>query len=133
MAHSFLVFDFGNDEETAQQARHKIEAWKQGFRLGNKLLFKFERAEAQEREETPAAPKAAGAKKKSTKSEKSEAVGGNVRVLVRLDFSDHEKLSQQRWLDRIPSEDPFTSAECDIIRQPDAEFEKTAELFESLD
>ena len=45
MAHSYLVFDFGTDEETAQQARHKIEAWKQGFRLGNKMLLKFERVE----------------------------------------------------------------------------------------
>jgi hypothetical protein len=132
MAHSFLVFDFGNDEETAQQARHKIEAWKQGFRLGNKLLFKFERAEADEQEGTAAAPKAAAGKKRSAKSEKGEAAG-SVRVLVRLDFSDHEKLSQQRWLDRIPAEDPFKSAECDIIRQPDAEYAKTAELFESLD
>jgi hypothetical protein len=132
MPHSFLVFDFGNDEETAQQARHKIEAWKQGFRLGNKLLFKFERAEAEGQEGSAVAVKAAGGKKKPGKSEKAEA-SGNVRVLVRLDFSDHEKLSQQRWLDRIPSEDPFKSAECDIIRQPDAEFAKTAELFESLD
>jgi hypothetical protein len=131
MAHSFLVFDFGNNEDTAQQARHKIEAWKQGFRLGNKLLFKFERAEAEEGTAAPAKA-AAGKKKPSAKSEKGESAG-NVRVLVRLDFSDHEKLSQQRWLDRIPSEDPFKSAECDIIRQPDAEFEKTSELFESLD
>ena len=48
MAHSYLVFDFGTDEETAQQARHKIEAWKQGFRLGNKMLLKFERVEPDE-------------------------------------------------------------------------------------
>ena len=132
MAHSFLVFDFGNDEETAQQARHKIEAWKQGFRLGNKMLFKFERGESEEQGGTAPAAKAGAKKRSSPKSEKSET-SGNVRVLVRLDFSDHEKLSQQRWLDRIPSEDPFKSAECDIIRQPDAEFAKTAELFESLD
>jgi hypothetical protein len=130
MAHSYLVFDFGNNEETAQQARHKIEAWKQGFRLGNKLLLKFERAEPEEQEGEAAKP--AAAKKKSSKEEKAEAAG-HVRLFVRLDFSDHEKLSQQRWLDRIPSEDPFKSAECEIIRPPDAEFEETAELFESLD
>jgi hypothetical protein len=130
MAHSYLVFDFGTDEETAQQARHKIEAWKQGFRLGNKMLLKFERVEPDEQAD---AAKASSAKKKSSaKSEKNNS-GSSVRVFVRLDFSDHEKLSQQRWLDRIPSEDPFNSADCEIIRQPDAEFEQTAELFESLD
>jgi len=130
MAHSYLVFDFGNDEETAQQARHKIEAWKQGFRLGNKILLKFERAESDEKES--AARPSATKKKSSAKDDKPDSAA-NVRVLVRLDFSDHEKLSQQRWLDRIPTEDPFKSVECEIIRQPDAEFEKTAELFESLD
>ena len=135
MAHSYLVFDFGTDEETAQQARHKIEAWKQGFRLGNKMLLKFERAEAETGEAPAGEAKTSGAsakKKASAKSDKGESCS-NIRVLVRLDFSEHEKLSQQRWLDRIPSEDPFKSAECEIIRQPDAEFEKTDELFESLD
>jgi hypothetical protein len=130
MAHSYLVFNFGTDEETAQQARHKIEAWKQGFRLGNKMLLKFERVEPEEQEGT--AKPSAAKKKSSAKSEKNNS-NSSIRVLVRLDFSDHEKLSQQRWLDRIPSEDPFKSAECEIIRQPDAEFEQTAELFESLD
>lgn len=130
MAHSYLVFDFGTDEETAQQARHKIEAWKQGFRLGNKMLLKFERVEPDE--ESDDAKASAAKKKSSTKSEKNNS-GSSVRVLVRLDFSDHEKLSQQRWLDRIPTEDPFKSVDCEIIRQPDAEFEQTAELFESLD
>jgi hypothetical protein len=130
MAHSYLVFDFGRDEETAQQARHKIEAWKQGFRLGNKMLLKFERVEPDEQE--GAAKPSAAKKKSSAKPDKSDS-GSNIRVLVRLDFSDHEKLSQQRWLDRIPTEDPFKSVDCEIIRQPDAEFEQTAELFESLD
>jgi len=130
MAHSYLVFDFGTDEETAQQARHKIEAWKQGFRLGNKMLLKFERVEPDEQE--GAAKPSAAKKKSSAKPDKADS-GSNIRVLVRLDFSDHEKLSQQRWLDRIPTEDPFKSVDCEIIRQPDAEFEQTAELFESLD
>jgi hypothetical protein len=131
MAHSYLVFDFGNDEETAQQARHKIEAWKQGFRLGNKLLLKFERAEPEGKEGAAAKPSAAK-KKSSGKDDKTDSAS-RVRLLVRLDFSDHERLSQQRWLDRIPTEDPFKSVDCEIIRKPDAEFEQTAELFESLD
>jgi len=37
MAYSFLVFDFGGDEDAAQQARHRIEGWRQGFRLDKKL------------------------------------------------------------------------------------------------
>ena len=45
MAHSFLIFEFGGNEETAQQARHKIEAWKQGYRLDKKLQVKFDRGE----------------------------------------------------------------------------------------
>ena len=130
MAHSYLVFDFGTNEETAQQARHKIEAWKQGFRLGNKMLLKFERVEP---DEQPDVAKLSAVKKKSSSKPDKKDSGSSVRVLVRLDFSDHEKLSQQRWLDRIPSEDPFKSADCEIIRQLDAEFEQTAELFESLD
>src|ERR1051325_1808573 len=45
MAHIYLTFDFGNDEEKAQQARHKLESWKQAFRLDKKMLFKFDRKE----------------------------------------------------------------------------------------
>ena len=45
MSQSILIFDFGTNEEGAQQARHKIEGWKQGFRLGDKMMVKFEREE----------------------------------------------------------------------------------------
>jgi hypothetical protein len=143
MAHSYLVFDFGADEVAAQQARHKLESWKQGFRLGNKLLLKFERegstgAEAAKDGAAKASVgggKSVAAKKKPSakeKEEKSES-GGRVRLLIRLDFSDHEKLSHQRWLDRIPAEEPFKSVEAETIRHTDPTFTKTAELFESLD
>jgi len=27
MAQTFLIFDFGTDEEAAQKARHRIEGW----------------------------------------------------------------------------------------------------------
>jgi hypothetical protein len=133
MPHDFLIFDFGTNEEVAQQARHKVEGWTQGFRLGKKMLLKFER-EAADDAATPekAAGKAAASKKKSaTKSEAAEP-SANVRVLVRLDFSDHEKLSLQRWLDRIPTEEPFKSAKTEIIRQGQPGFSETAELFDSL-
>jgi hypothetical protein len=44
MAHIYMTFDFGTDEEKAQQARHKLDGWKQAFRLDKKLIYKFERA-----------------------------------------------------------------------------------------
>lgn len=166
MAQSILVFDFGANEDAAQQAKHKVEAWKQGFRLGNKMLLKFEReestaeqpatdaAETAEAAESPTTDATAskGSKKKTggkavsrsggkanaqatAETERSETPvsNGKVRLLLRLDFSDHEKLSHQRWLDRIPTEEPFKSANGETIRVGDPEFVKTAELFESLD
>jgi hypothetical protein len=145
MAQSILVFDFGADEASAQQARHKVDAWKQGFRLGNKMQLKFERQEpsaddsetAGEESAEKKSPKAKSAAPsgKRGKGEKAEEEGSSsrVRVLLKLDFSDHEKLSQQRWLDRIPTEEPFKSAKGETIRAADADFEKIAAVFESLD
>jgi hypothetical protein len=57
MAQSIWIFDFGKDEEAAQQARHKIESWKQAFRLGNKISFKFERTEAESKDDGEGAKK----------------------------------------------------------------------------
>jgi hypothetical protein len=145
MAPSILVFDFGADETSAQQARHKVDAWKQGFRLGNKMQLKFERHElagngeaAPAKAEESKPPKAAAHSGKRVKGDKAEEheeekSSGRIRVLLRLDFSDHEKLSQQRWLDRIPAEEPFKSAKGETIRAFDAGFEKIAAEFESLD
>ena len=129
MAHSYMVFDFGKNEEAAQQARHRIDAWKQGYRLGNKLQLKFDR----EDNETEGTAEDKSAKSKKKAAAKEEGGEERVRVLVRLDFSDHEKLSLQRWLDRIPTEEPFKSAEGETIRQGDPEFGKTAEEWESLE
>ena len=114
MAQSFLIFDFGTDEEAAQKARHRIDRWKQAFRLDKKLLLKFDREEREE--------------KKGNGTE-----GQRIRVIVRLDFSDHEKLSQQRWLDRIPSEAPFKEAHPKLIRQSDDEFAPTTKRFDDLE
>jgi len=142
MAPSILVFDFGADEALAQQARHKVDGWKQGFRLGNKMQLKFERQEASSGngeaagpdgtdKETPRSkPATKGAK--HSKGDDAES-SSHVRVLLRLDFSDHEKLSQQRWLDRIPAEEPFKSAKGETIRALDTGFEKISALFEALD
>lgn len=134
MAHDFLIFDFGNDEETAQQARRKVDNWIQGFRLGKKMILKYER-EDDETEEADAtedsAAKSPAHKKKGAHKSGDEAAA-NVRVLIRLDFSDHEKLSHQRWLDRIPTEEPFKSKKAKIVRQNDPHFGETAELFDTL-
>ena len=109
MAQSYLIFDFGVNEEAAQLARHRIEGWRQAFRLDKKMLLKFDRQ----------AP------------EKTNG-GEKIRLLVRLDFSDHEKLSHQRWLDRIPGENPFKDASPEILNPGHEGFAKTAELFDSL-
>lgn len=123
MAHTFLIFDFGTDEEAAQQARHRIEGWKQGFRLGNKLQFKFERRSPEKNEESEAKHKV-----KKEESNESEPV----RLLVRLDFSNHEKHLAQSWIERIPGDDAFKSVKSEVIRRNDPVFEKTSELFDLL-
>jgi len=56
-----------------------------------------------------------------------------VLLMVRLDFSDHEKLSHQRWIDRIPTETLFRDAKPRILRHNDADFAGAAERFEALD
>jgi hypothetical protein len=150
MAHSFLVFDFGSNEDAAQQARHRIDGWKQGFRLDKKLQVKFERKEPEAKPDAvPAAPPKAAkapAKGKAKPGAKSKAGGGSasesdsapaptaqIRLIVRLDFSDHEKLSHQRWIERIPIEEPFKGANPRIIRAGESEFNTTSDLFDSLD
>src|SRR5579862_655599 len=134
MAQTFLIFDFGSDEELAQQARHRIDGWKQGFRLDKKVLLKFDRSETAHGEgesEEKAAAKASRKKgAKAAKDEKDEKE--NIQLIIRLDFSDHERLSHQRWVERIPSEAPFKDTQSKVIRQNDAEFAGTAERFESL-
>ena len=148
MAHSFLIFDFGGNEDAAQQARHRIEGWKQGFRLDKKLQVKFERKETEANPDAAPAPKAAksGAKGKAKPGAKSKSGGESasdansasadstqIRLIVRLDFSDHEKLSHQRWIERIPTEDPFKAASPRIFRAGEAEFKATSDLFDLLD
>jgi hypothetical protein len=148
MSHIYIKLDFGTDEEKAQQARHKLDGWKQAFRLDKKLQYKLERpeipaGEAAVKDETveKAAPAAAAKSKGKTKAKSSESVAekpeatanGKVSLLVRLYFSAHEKLSEQRWVARIPSEEPFKSASPKVILHTDPEFEKADKQFESLD
>jgi len=167
MAHTYMKFDFGSDEETAQQARHKLDVWKQAFRLDKKLQYKLDRGEEPEADSVSAEPsaesqppethaKGKAAEKSHGKSpaepkgkhkpakeasqgakhspKKASAVtdGANVTLLVRLYFSSHEKLSEQRWFDRIPSEEPFKSATPQVIRQGDPEFAESEKHFSDL-
>jgi hypothetical protein len=146
MSHIYIRMDFGTDEEKAQLARHKLDGWKQAFRLDKKLLYKLDRPGSADREsvakpetaENPAPSSKTKGKTKDKSSgpseEKSKSAGdGKVSLLVRLYFSSHEKLSEQRWVARIPSEEPFKSATPRVIQQSDPEFEKADQQFESLD
>jgi len=150
MAHIYMHFDFA-DEENAQEARHKLDVWKQAFRLDKKLQYKLERPEEAdaEEEDSTSGDAAAAAKdadkpkskskskhgKKATRAEGgSEDNGtGSVSLLIRLYFSSHEKLSEQRWLDRIPTEEPFKSASPKVLRQGEAGFEEALKQFSDLD
>lgn len=156
MAHTYLLFDFGTDEEKAQQARHKLEGWKQAFRLDKKLQYKVEREEpeaagaADEPADSPKSssaskPKSAKSKSKSAPSKKSADAAtqegdqkssnsnGQVHLLVRLYFSGHEKLTEQRWLDRIPAEEPFKDAAPRVVRQGQPQFDDVVSQFDSLE
>ena len=125
MAHTYLLFDFGTNEDAAQQARHKVEGWKQAFRLDKKLLVKFDRGGSE-----PGGVEGASKSSKSAKEDKPRAKP--VKLIVRLDFSDHEKLSHQRWTERIPSEGLFRDAQPKVVKQGDPEFAPTAERFDEL-
>lgn len=146
MAHIYIRCDFGTDEEKAQQARHKLDGWKQAFRLDKRLLYKLDRPESADVEsaakpeavEKPAPPAKTKAKTKDKASEPATEkpvtpADGKVSLLVRLYFSSHEKLSEQRWVARIPAEEPFKNASPRVILPTDPEFDKTDQQFESLD
>ena len=152
MAHTYLLFDFGTDEEKAQLARHKLEGWKQAFRLDKKLLYKLERAETEDKSASETSHKAAEppeaekpkSKTKSKSKLKTKSLGpeppkeappanGKVNLLVRLYFSGHEKLTEHRWLERIPAEEPFKEASPRIVRQGEGEFDEVVKQFEALE
>ena len=145
MAHTYMLFDFGADEEKAQQARHKLEGWKQAFRLDKKLQMKFDRGEgdnlAAEPAESAEAPKKAAKTKSKSKpkahtssdADAKKPKNGSVKLLVRLYFSAHEKLSEQQWLDRIPADDLFKGADPKVVREGEPEFADVLKQFDSLE
>jgi hypothetical protein len=139
MAHIYLSFDFAKDEDKAQQARHKLEGWKQAFRLDKKLLYKVERVAAapSDGEAKPSKAEKSKAKGKGKAAATTAAVAAppsndDIKLLVRLAFSGHEKLSEQRWVQRIPSEEPFQGASPAVVKPGDASFESTEKQFEEL-
>lgn len=109
---SYLIFDFGGNEEAAQAARQRVEHWRHSFRLGNKITLKFEREAAAE-------------------GKKDEAA--KIRMFVRVDFSGHEKLSRQRWLERIPADELFKAAALKEVPPDDPTYGATEDKFTSLD
>jgi hypothetical protein len=156
MAHTYMVFEFPN-EEKAQQARHKLEGWKQAFRLDKKLQVKFDRGDEAATETTDAAEatgaehesaedhkKGAKAKapaksakatkfKKSDKSDEETTDSGPVKLLVRLYFSGHEKITEKQWLDRIPADELFKVANPYVVNEKDAGFDDTLKQFDTLE
>lgn len=146
MAHTYLLFDFGTDEEKAQQARHKLEGWKQAFRLDKKVQFKFDRSTSASDLPAPKAkpatqkarPKADAKSKPTTKPESEPAEtsaenDGSVKLLVRLYFSAHEKLSEKHWIERISDEEPFKSARPKVVQEGETQFAGILKQFDSLD
>lgn len=154
MAHIYLTFDFGKDEEKAQQARHKLESWKQAFRLDKKMLYKFDRKEdgaapvaASTIAAEPAPPvkekvgKKAGektgkaakeAKKADAEPAKLAASSAEIKLILRLALSNHEKLMEQRLLQRFSNEEPFKIAAPKTIRETEAGYQELDSHFQEL-
>ena len=149
MAHIYLTFDFGKDEEKAQQARHKLESWKQAFRLDKKMLFKFDRkedgasaeaapAEAAEKEKPAKAATGKGAKaakgKNKTDAEPAKLASSraDIKLILRLALPNHEKLTEQRLLKRFSDEEPFKNASLKTMGEADTGFAETDSRFEEL-
>lgn len=141
MAHIYMHFDFGADEEKAQQARHKLDVWKQAFRLDKKVQYKLDRPEddeaddeesAEDNEKSESKSKRGAAKGQKSGDASEDSGAANVSLLVRLYFSSHEKLSEQRWIERIPAEEPFKGASPKILRQGEPGFDAAVKQFAEL-
>jgi hypothetical protein len=89
-------------------------------------------------ESTPGAEKAEKPKTKSNSKATAKPVGeaghknGDVKLLVRLYFSAHEKLSEQRSVDRILADDLFKGASPKTVHESDKGFADLDKHFESL-
>jgi hypothetical protein len=147
MAQSYLIFDFGSNEEAAEQARRTIDRWKQAFRLGKKVMMKFDRSAPDNggggdvptgSGQNAGTSEHPGQQEPATPNDGDTTDGGNadqttadqITLIVRLEFSDHERLSHQRWLARIPAEQPFKGAHPKAIEPGDPEFADVVEQFQ---
>src|SRR5713101_3246350 len=138
MAHSYIRFDFGTDEEKAQQARHKLDGWRQAFRLDKRLQYKLDRPENAPAETAskpePAASAALPEKSKGKAAEKSKGKTASAKSSAAVAENPAAAANaKQRWLDRIPSEEPFKSASPKVVHRSDPEFESTDRQFEALE
>ena len=144
MAHIYLTFDFGKDEEKAQQARHKLDSWKQAFRLDKKMQGKFDRKDdgvapvnPAPSEETPAKKAESKGAKRKTKADPEPAKlapsSREIKLILRLALPNHEKLTERRLLKRISTEEPFLSASPKTVRETDAGFSEIDSRFEELE
>jgi hypothetical protein len=159
MAHTYMIFDFPG-EEVAQEARRKLETWKQAFRLDKKLQYKLDRGEeldaADEEsvdDEAEQEGKSAAKSGKSARTAKpgkaskskgkagskpgeesdDEAVNsGPVKLLVRLYFSAHEKMSEKRILDKINGDDLFKKAPHTVAEEGEPGFAEALGEFDRL-
>ncbi|HVC00463.1 MAG TPA: hypothetical protein VNJ12_14180 [Candidatus Dormibacteraeota bacterium] len=144
MPQTLLIFDFGVDEDAARQARHRLEGWRQAFHLGDRLKFKFERQAAEPAPDSSSPDSSvedsAGTKKGKPKGKKKasgaekakETAADRLRLMVRLDFSGHEKLSYQQWVDRLGAEPLFQGLEKQVLDRGQDGFDSAEETFDSL-
>jgi hypothetical protein len=79
------------------------------------------------------AEKAKGKGKAASKAEETAVASKEeIKLFIRLAFSGHEKLSEQRWVQRIPAEEPFQGASPKVVKTGDGAFEATEKQFEEL-
>ena len=115
------------------------------------MLYKFERTGpdphsaapvAEEKSEKPAKAEKAGKTVKGAKGKakaelapekKAVAPAGPVKLHLRLGFSGHEKMTEERLVKRIPGEEPFKDASPVVMRQGEPGFDETAAVFDALD
>ena len=112
-----------------------VTSWIAGGRpsVWTKKCYSNSNARMRAPTEKPRKRKAKAAAKATEQAPETLAAGADVKLLVRLYFSGHEKLSHQRWLDRIPAEEPFKSASHRTVKQDEPEFAAFEEKFQNLE
>lgn len=99
MKETYLIFEFSGPQE-AEQGRRRISGWAKAFKLVYEQLAAV-----------------------------VEPGNGAARVIVRLAFGVGEELSYDRWLRRIPSEEPFDNVQCRLVESGSPEFTPVRESF----